>query len=169
MNKKLIGTVVTFKIKGRKDHITGVVLNYNDEWTHIRRCIDYSLDGHTIFRNNKVEYIIDDYEKRVKKILTLKKYDSKKERKIPLESLDKILSFIDKNHKLIQIDTSKGDAFDVVKYNGQKDLEYFFDELMPDGRWRYKLNFKESICKCISFDNDYLNSLSLITKFNEIK
>jgi hypothetical protein len=163
--KKNIGKVITFKFKGRKDNITGVVLNYNDTWTLVKRCVDYSLDGYTIFKNENVQYLTGEYEKRVTKILKLKKYSAAKERSIPINSLDDILPFIDKKYKLIQVDTKDGAAFDVVKYTGKKGDYYLLNELMPDAKWRDKLTFKEKVFRCISFDNNYLNSLALITKF----
>lgn len=166
MKKKFEGKFLSFKFTGRKFNISGVVLDYNDEWTFIRNCTDYSLDGFTIFKNIKVDFLYGDFEKRATKILKLKGYSFKENLKINLESLDNILSSIDKQFSLIQLDTRKGDASDVVKYLGQKESLYLFDELTTDAKWRYKLKLQEKDCRFISFDNAYLNSLKLITKFN---
>ncbi len=165
MTKKFIGKFFTFKFVGRKHDISGVVLDYNVDWTLIRRCIDYSLDGYTIFKNEKVDHFYGDSEKRATKILKLKKYSFKEKKQIILDSLDAILKSIDKKYGLIQLDTRKGDASDVVKYLGQADSFYLFDELTTAAKWRYKLRLPEKECRFISFDNGYLNSLKLITKF----
>jgi hypothetical protein len=109
------------------------------------------LDGYMIFKNDRVEHSYGEYEKRATKILTLKKYSVSKETKIPITSLDEILPFLNKKYKLIQLDTSKGDACDIVRYVEKSDSIYLFDELTPEGKWRYKLRLTEKDCKFISF------------------
>jgi hypothetical protein len=166
MPKPSIGKFLTFKFIGRKDNISGIVLDYNDNWTLLRDCSwDYQLDGYTIFKNDRVEYLYGDFEKRATKILKLKGYNFKKEPKIPIDNLASIFNFISKKYKLIQLDTRKGDACDVVSYLGEDNSLYLFDELTTNAKWRYKLKLPEKECRFISFDNDYLNSLKLITKF----
>lgn len=165
MTKKLIGKYLTFKFVGRKYDISGVLLAYNDNWTLIRACEDYMPDGFIIFKNEKVDFCYGEKEKMATKILKLRKYSYKDDPKINLTSLDEILNFIDKNYGLIQLDTRKGDASDVVKYLGQADSLYLFDELTTTAKWRYKLQLPEKECRFISFDNNYLNSLKLVTKF----
>lgn len=165
MGKILIGRFFTFKFKGRKDNISGVVLAYNQSMTLIRRCHDYMLDGYTIFKNEKVEHYYGEYEKRAAKILKLKKYSINKEPIIPIDKLETIFNYITEKYKLIQLDTRKGDASDVVSYLNKDGNLYVFDELMTNAKWRYKLRLPEKECRFISFDNDYLNSLKLITKF----
>jgi hypothetical protein len=165
MTKKLIGKFLTFKFVGHKYDISGVVLDYNGNWTLIRNCTEYSPDGFTIFKNEKVDYFYGEKEKMATKILTLKKYAYQNDPKIPLASRDEMLNSIDKKYGLIQLDTRKGDASDVVKYLGQVDSLYLFDELTTTAKWRYKLRLSEKECRFISFDNSYLNSLKLVTKF----
>jgi hypothetical protein len=165
MAKKFTGKYFTFKFVGRKFDISGVVLDYNDDWTLIRVCTDYSPDGYMIFKNEKVEYCYGEKEKMATKILKLKKYAYQSDPKISLASLHEMLNSIDKKYRLIQLDTRKGDASDVVKYSGQVDSLYLFDELTTTAKWRYKLRLPEKECKFISFDNSYLNSLKLVTKF----
>ena len=165
MTQKLIGKYFTFKFVGRKYDISGVVLDYNDEWTYIRTVEDYSPNGFTIFKNKKVEYYYGENEKMATKILKLKNYIYKNEPSIALSSLDQILNSIDNKYGLIQLDTQKGDASDVVKYLKQVDSLYLFDELTTLAKWRYKLKLQEKECRFICFDNDYLNSLKLVTKF----
>jgi hypothetical protein len=167
MTKKLTGKFLTFKFVGRKYDISGVVLDYNDNWTLIRNCSEYSLDGFTIFKNEKVDYFYGDKEKMATKILKLKKYSYLKDPTITLVSLDEMLNTIDKKYGLIQLDTRKGDASDVVRYLGQVDSLYLFDELTTTAKWRFKLRLPEKECRFISFDNRYLNSLKLVTKFKK--
>ncbi len=165
MPKRSIGKFFTFEFKGRKDNISGVVLDYNDDWTLLKNCVDYRLDGFIIFKNDKVEHYYGDYEKRATKVLKLKGYNFEKEPKIPIDNLESIFNFISEKYKLIQLYTRKGDACDVVSYLGEDNSLYLFDELTTNAKWRYKLKLPEKECRFISFDNDYLNSLKLITKF----
>src|ERR1700712_2120586 len=146
MTKKLTGKLFTFKFVGRKFDISGIVLDYNDDWTLIRDCTEYSPDGFTIFKNEKVDYYYGEKEKMVTKILKLKNYSYKSDPKITLASLDEMLSAIDKKYGLIQLDTRKGDASDVVKYLGQVDSLYLFNELTTTAKWRYKLRLPEKEC-----------------------
>jgi hypothetical protein len=165
MTKKLTGKYYTFKFVGRKYDISGVVLDYNDDWTLIRNCTEYSPDGFTIFKNEKVDYYYGAKEKMATKILKLKKYSFRNDPKIALASLDEMLDSIDKKYRLIQLDTRKGDTSDVVKYLTKIGSFYLFDELTTTAKWRYKLRLPEKECRFISFDNSYLNSLKLVTKF----
>lgn len=165
MTKKLTGKFFTFKFVGRKYDISGVVLDYNDDWTLIRNCTEYCPDGFMIFKNEKVNYYYGEKEKMATKILKLKKYSYQNDPKITLASLDEMFNSIDKKYGLIQLDTRKGDALDIVKYLGQVDSLYLFDELTTTAKWRYKLRLPEKECRFISFDNNYLNSLKLVTKF----
>jgi hypothetical protein len=165
MQKRLIGKYFTFKFSGRKSDISGVVLAYNENYTLIRTIVDYTADGYTIFKNEKVEHCFGDHEKVATKILKLKNYSSDEEPNIPIDKLANIFSFLSDNYKLIQLDTKKGDAYDVVRYLGQGGKFYLFDELTTTGKWRYKLRLPEQECRFISFDNNYLNALKLITKF----
>jgi len=167
MTKKLIGKYLTFKFVGRKYDISGVVLNYNDNWTLIRACNDYFPDGFTIFKNEKVDFQYGEKEKMATKILKLRKYSYQDDPIITLDSLSEMLNFINNKFGLIQLDTRKGDASDVVKYVGQAGSLYLFDELTTTAKWRYKLQLPEKECRFISFDNHYLNSLKLVTKFKK--
>lgn len=165
MRKSQIGKLYSFKFPKRKSEIQGIVLDYNDEWTLIKRTNDYSTDGFTIFKNDKVEAIQGEYEKFATKILKAKNYSHSKEPKIPIDTLESILSYADKKYNLIQLDTSDGEAFDVVKFQGTENGFYLFDELTTRAKWRYKLKLPAKEIKYISFGNDYLNSLKLVTKF----
>jgi len=165
MRKSQIGKLYSFKFPKRKSEIQGVVLDYNDEWTLVKRTYDYSTDGFTVFKNDRVEAIQGEYEKFAEKILKAKNYSPSKEPKIPIDRLDSLLSYVDKKYNLIQLDTSDGEAFDVVKYLGIETNLYLFDELTTRAKWRYKLKLPAKEIKYISFGNDYLNSLKLVTKF----
>lgn len=165
MRKSAIGKLFSFRFPGRKSGIQGIVLGFNQEWTLVRRVLDYTPDGFTIFKNEKAECRQGDDEKFAAKILKLKKYSHLKEPKVPIDSLEAILSYADKRHKLIQLDTRDGEAFDVVKYLGTKNSLYLFDELTTKAKWRYKLKLPKKEILYISFGNNYLNSLKLIAKF----
>lgn len=162
---RILGKYLTFQFVGRKSAISGVVLAYNDQYTAIRTVVDYTADGFTIFKNEKVEHHYGDHEKIATRILKRKNYSVKGEPNIPIDSLNSIFTFISDNYQLIQLDTRKGDASDVVRYLGQDGKFYLFDELTTAAKWRFKLRLPERECRFISFDNNYLNALKLITKF----
>jgi hypothetical protein len=165
MSKKYIGKYLTFKFTGRKYDLTGIVIAYNKTYTLIKIFRDYCPNGFHIFKNDKVEFHFGDSEKIATKIIRLKKYSITNEPTIPIDTLDNILTYINKQYKLIGLETRKGDSMDVVRYLGQNDGKYSFDELTPSAKWRYKLQLEEKECRFIEFDTNYLNSLKLITKF----
>ncbi|RYZ82863.1 MAG: hypothetical protein EOP04_21180 [Proteobacteria bacterium] len=165
MRKSQIGKLYSFKFPKRKSEIQGIVLDYNDEWTLLKRAYDYSTDGFTVFKNEKVQAIQGEYEMFAAKILKAKNYSPSKEPKVPIDSLERLLSYINKKYSLIQLDAKDGEAFDVVKYRGFEDDLYHFDELTTRAKWRYKLRLPAKEINYISFGNDYLNSLKLVTKF----
>ena len=94
MRKFGLGKLYSFKFPRRKSEIRGVVLDYNKEWTLIKCINDYRTDGFTIFKNDKVEASQGEFEKLALKILKLKGYSPLKEPKIPIDTLDSILSYI---------------------------------------------------------------------------
>jgi|GEM_PF-1515516 len=167
--KRYTGKFLTFQFQRRKENISGIVLGYNEEYTFIRRCNGYQLDGYTIFKNEKVEFVQGDFEKRAARILKLKNYLPEKESGIPIDTLENILMHVGQQYQLIQLDNQKGNASDVVAYIGKVGRLYHFDELTTNAKWRYKLQLPERECRFINFDNDYLNSLKLITKFKKRK
>ena len=158
------GKFLTFLLSGRKEPFSGVILAQNDEWVLIRRCVDYRLDGYTIFkkRGKKVKTIYSDYEKVANSILNKKAYNYRNDIKVPLEKLEAVLDFITQNYILLQLDTKSGDAFDVVKFIKQKDDLFIFRELTIRAKWRYRLQLSPEKIEFISFGNDYLNSLRLL-------
>lgn len=165
MRKHQVGKHYSFKFPKRKSEIQGIIIDYNNEWALIKRTYDYSTDGFTVFKNDKLEAIHGAYEKFAAKILKAKNYSLSNEPKIPIDSLESLLSYIDKKYHLIQLDTNDGEAFDVVKYLGFENNLYHFEELTTRAKWRYKLKLPAKEIKYISFGNDYLNSLKLVTKF----
>ena len=164
MKKSQIGKFYQFKFPGRKEEVYGIVINFNSEWTLIKRAYDYSTDGFFLFKNDKVEVLKGEHEKFADKVFKLMKYSTLKESKIPMDSLDTILTYISKRYKLIGIDTKDGRGFDVVKYIGLKDGLYHCHELTRMAKWRYKLQLPEKEIRYIGFDSDYLNALKLVVK-----
>ena len=157
------GQLFTFKIPFRKETLSGIILNYNDEWVLIRRISEYRLDGYTIFENtDKLIYSRGVYEKFVTRILNKKKYNYKKDLLIPISDTVQMLNEITQKYILIQLDARKGDAFDVVKFVGTKSDVFLFKELTVNAKWRYNLQLQRREIVCISYDNDYLNSLKLV-------
>ncbi len=167
MKNKLIGNFLTFEFKSDKSNISGIVLSYNDDWTLIKRCNDYLIDGYVIIRNNIYShYLQGEYEHRAMKILTLKNYNYLDEPIIPISDLDSILEYISKKHILFSLDVKDDDAFDVLKFRNKIRGKYNLDELMPNGNFRDILYFSKTVFRVIGFDTDYLNSLKLITNFD---
>ena len=159
------GVFLTFSAPERKETFSGVVLNYNEKWVLIRRCADYRLDGYTVFENTGgINYVSGEHEKMTASILKKKRYNYAKDVSVPIQSIDTMLRFITKKYTLLQLESKDGDSFDVVKFIGKKDVLFVFHELTSQAKWRYRLKLPSEELTCISFDNDYLNSLKLLIK-----
>ncbi|MFL5741141.1 MAG: hypothetical protein ACJ75B_13040 [Flavisolibacter sp.] len=57
-------------------------------------------------KNDKIEVIYGECEKFAAKILKLNNYSSTKEPKIPIDTFESILSYIDKKYGFIQLDNN---------------------------------------------------------------
>lgn len=58
-------------------------------------------------------------------------------------------------------------TFDVGSYLGFNSDLYVFDDLAAKAKWRYKLRLHGAAIRYISFANEYLNSLKLVTRFKK--
>ncbi len=85
--------------------------------------------------------------------------------KIPLDNLDNILANVNRKYRLFSIDHLDGEAIDVVRYLGKKNDLYNFDGLTTRAKWKWKLKLAEKEIRYINFDESYVNSLKLVTKF----
>lgn len=57
MKKRFIGKVLTFKYTDRPTRITGILVDYNDDWTLLKyNAFDYLIDGYIILRNKNIEF-----------------------------------------------------------------------------------------------------------------
>jgi len=157
------GQLLAFKLKERKDLISGIVLDNQNGWTLIKRCVDYRIDGYCLIRTSLITHqFFGDKEKLTSKIIKKKYGVAKKSVPIGITDLDEMLANIQKNYHLIQLDNKKGDAFDVVKYIGNKGSLYVFRELTIAGKWRFRLKLPAKEITVVSFGNDYLDSLLLV-------
>jgi len=166
-HKKYIEKYLSFRFRGRKSPVRGILLSYSDEYTLIRDCPDFEPDGYIIFRNHQVSVESGDTERLAQRILKLKGYSHKEETLAPIDTLDNILCYLNDNYQLIGLENLAGNELDVVSYLGKKGKKYLFTELTTMATWRYQLELTERDCRFISFNNTYLNSLKLITKFKK--
>jgi hypothetical protein len=160
------GLFLSFNIKGRKSDVSGIVLNYSEDWILIKRCDDYTVDGFTVIKRKIATVIANEITQRAQKILSLKKYDYTTEPEMPLSSLQDIVQFIDLHYNIIQIDSKDGEALDLLKFRNLENKIYYMEGLLPSALWGQTLAFKTKEFRVISFDSNYSNSLCMIADFS---
>ena len=111
MTKKITGQLISIKFTDRKMPITGIVVDYNDDWTLLKyNPVDYIVDGFIILRHKNIEgYRHDTEEKFREKVIKLKGKQSNDSDKIPIDDLQTILTYLTDNFGVFQFST-KSDA-----------------------------------------------------------
>ncbi|MET0637949.1 MAG: hypothetical protein ABWZ25_18095 [Chitinophagaceae bacterium] len=108
------GKFLNFEFPSRKECISGIVIDYNDEWTWVRRCFDYMLDSYTIFKNHKVVFEFGEYERRATIFISLLFFSlithaqrTKFVRNDSIHKIDKLIGRIESDSSLFKLsDTS---------------------------------------------------------------
>lgn len=161
--KAFIGQLLSVHFSDRKEPISGIVLDYTDEWTWMRyNPVDYVVDGYILFRHkNILHYIRDEKERFTEKIIKLKKQDTSTE-KIPLESLETILRYLTDTHGIFQFYTKSEKACYLGRLQSIDSKNLQIEFLDPRAKWTGKMTFRPGDVRVIHFDTDYINSLKLL-------
>ncbi|OJW82091.1 MAG: hypothetical protein BGO69_15960 [Bacteroidetes bacterium 46-16] len=163
--KRHIGHFLSFKFTDRKEIIEGIVIDHNKDWTLLKYCpVDYVVDGFVIFRNKNIEGYRRANEERFKeKIMKLKGAMPVEDDIVPLYNIETILQYLNEKHKVFYIELTSERAMYPGRLRTIDTQKLVLDFLDTDGKWRGKVTFKPGNVRIIYFDNDYLNSLKLIS------
>jgi hypothetical protein len=157
--KKHINELVNFSVIEKDEIITGLVIDYNDDYTIIAyNPVDYVIDGFMIFRNRIVEkYMVDD---NVLKQQIINKKGINTELFFELTNAS-ILNYFYKNNLIFSIELSNGSYF-IGKINSIDLNVICFLPLSHDAEWKEEVIINIADIDIIEFKTDYIESLCLI-------
>ncbi len=164
MSHPKIGEFVSISFSDRKQSISGLLIDYNDEWTLLKyNPVDYVIDGYVIIRHKNIAFAARGVKEKFKeKIIKLKKITVTDKDKIPISSIDVILKYLSKNFGVFTLYTKSEAACYLGRLESIDDKELILKYLNPEGKWEGKKQFTPNKIRVMEFDNDYINSLKLI-------
>ena len=160
---KYINSFIEFKCDGNLI-AKGILINYSEECTLLRfNPVDYVLDGLVLLSNKSIKKyrVINDLIEY--KVLTLKMKQLKDVNwhSMPLHNSQSIFIHFMNQKVIVSIET-----LDRSFYVGKVlhvDLEKInLQNLNANGEWQNTKEINFNIISQVEFDNDYINSLSLI-------
>lgn len=162
--KKYIGQLLSIRFTDRKEVISGIVIDYNDDWMLMKNNrVDYVIDGFVIIRQKNIKEFVRDAEvKWHEKVIKLKGISSDETEIIPLHDLKTILEYLNANAGLFLIFTKSESACYVGRFNSLDSRELTIDSFDTKGKWDGQMSFRPGDIRVIEFDTDYLLSLKLV-------
>lgn len=157
--KKHINELVNFSVIEKDEIITGLVIDYNDDYTIIAyNPVDYVIDGFMIFRNRIVEKYMVDENIIKQKIINKKGINSELFFELTSSS---ILNYFFKNNLIFSIEISNGSYF-IGKINSMDNDIICFLPLSNSAEWKEEVIINIADIDIIEFKTDYIESLCLI-------
>jgi len=158
-----IGKLIEFKLKNNEDILTGILINYSEEWTVLcNNPVDYVLDGIAIIRNT----VIDKYrfvpEEEIKpRILKLKMPKIKIEQ-IDISNTDKLFQDLFEKNIIFSISNFKKNTFLIGRIESIQNTSLKFKLITSNAKWVGEKDINFSKIQLMEFDTDYINSISMI-------
>ncbi|AUC76174.1 hypothetical protein [Olleya sp. Bg11-27] len=163
---KYLKKLISLKFSDRNEIITGLVVDYNEDWTLMKyNTVDYIIDGYIIIRHKNIEgFKRESPEKFTEKVLKLKGIETKEYEKIPLTDLSTILNYLTERFGVFQIYTKSEKSSYLGRLISLTSKKLVIENFTPKGKWDGQITFRPGDLRTIEFDNDYINSLKLIAE-----
>jgi hypothetical protein len=163
--KKYLRQLLSIKFTDRPTPIYGFILDYNNDWTLMKHNpFDYVIDGFIILRHKNIQGFRRDKEEKFKeKIINLKGYNPSTEEVIPLNSLETILSFLTNNFGAFQLETKSENACYIGNLKTIDNKNLIINSFNINAKWSGQVKLRVNDVRTIQFDNDYINSLRLLS------
>ena len=161
--------VETFKIKGWKEGVTGIVLKENSKWILLNEVPgDYETDGYSILNKKYIKKRSSDKrDKQVALVLKLKQYEPVLPASFKMDHFKSIFKWIENKYGFFQFQDQVEDSIEIGIVEEIKKNKLFLLFLKPNGKFRIKYahEYKLSEIRKITFDTHYLNSLKLLFEY----
>lgn len=164
--------VETYKIKGWKDQMMGVIIKESKEWLLVQEIEgDYHVDGYTLLRKSFIKKRrCKQWEKQVALVLDLHKH--KPELKgFRFAKLPTMLKWIEKHHGIFSFQDKVEESIEIGKVEDVVDNVLGLNFLLANGQFVDKHVYEYNMDKIrkVSFDTHYLNSLKLLNAHHKKK
>lgn len=171
MKRKYIGQLVSVKFTDKESAVEGIVIDYSDDWLLMKEsCFDYDIDGYAIVRLKKIASMDrGSREKWREKVILLKGHGPRKKYLVPLTDLGAILTFLSKKYEVFMFDTKSERSCYLGKLRSINTKELVIDYMTPKGVWAKTMTFRPGDVRIIRFENDYVNSLKLVSKSKSLR
>ncbi len=162
--------VESYKIKGWKESLTGVLMAENKNWILINEVpLDYQADGFSILNKEFIDdRVRGKQENQIETVLKLKEHKAKIAKKFKFGSVNKMTKWIEDHYGLIQFQDENEDSLEIgiIDRIKKNNLSLLF--LKTNGKFVKKYTYEYEVDKIrrITFDTDYLYSLSLLLEHN---
>lgn len=167
--KTFVKEVISIKYNDWEEPVSGMVIDHNDDWTLLaNNPDDYKHDGYIIINHKNLDgYKKEEQEEQVEKVFKMKGVD-KSLPKLSLDDIETILNHLTSEYHLFSIQLA---AQEDSCYVGI--VESFANDMLTmktmdiDASWDeeedyFSCNIND--IRTIEFDNDYLQSLSMLNK-----
>lgn len=146
---------------------SGIILNYSEEWVLLRHNpVDYVIDGFILLRRKHITSVTRGKWERFKDELFSKKKGARdKAPKVPIESIEEILTYLTRKYGVFMFDMRSDSTCWLGRVKYIKGSRLKIDDMGTRGEWTKNMpEFILGNIRSISFDNDYVNSLMLVSK-----
>ena len=169
MRDEYIGKVVSFKIKGWKEIIQGILINFNVEWVLIKKYFDYCEDGYLFMKNEFISKYKRDEEEEIfiEKVISVKNDIIHETEQLTSININQVLSKLTEKYGLIGIKTKRDDVIWIGKYIQFKNNKIHMKLIGTKAEWLDVKKFKLNSIKSIDFCTNYNNALYQYNKYIE--
>lgn len=163
--KKYTNKLITIKYKDRTSTISGIVLDYNDNWTYLMyNPLDFQIDGFIILKNKNIDYFQYGQEQKFKEKVIKANLQNLTGRHVDLTNISSILGALKENFNLIQIETKSERACYIGNIRSMSDFKITLNNLTPEGKFKGSIDMSPNLIRTIQFENNYLLSIQKIIK-----
>ncbi|TZF99907.1 hypothetical protein FW781_08250 (plasmid) [Chryseobacterium panacisoli] len=162
--KELINKIVSVTLKNKKE-FEGLLIDISEDWCYLKYIpVDYVVDGFMLINRRYIKNIegLDDHNFK-ENILRLKGVIAEKNIELNIDDNVKLLSDMQSKVELIQIELKDPDKCYIGKIDLVKEHSFKARLLSPRAKWLLIESFLYKEIRAIYFDNDYVNSLQLVS------
>jgi hypothetical protein len=158
--------VFTFKLRGRQELITGIVLDVGEEWIMLRYIpVDYVIDGHILIRKKYINSFWREKEETfIESVLKAKNSSFDVNDKFPLADIISPFHKLQNLSKVIQFDLGNENLCYIGIISKLLSKSIVVKNLSSKGLWQEESNYKIDSIRTIQFDCDYIISLLAYNK-----
>ncbi|CAI8732952.1 hypothetical protein [Chryseobacterium sp. IT-36CA2] len=162
--KELINKVVSVTLKNKKE-FAGILIDVSEDWCYLKYIpVDYVVDGFVLISQRYVKSIEKSDDHNFKEnILRLKGAITAKSVELNIDDSIRLLSDMQSKVELIQIELRYPDKCYIGKIDIVKEHSFKARLLSPNANWLLIESFLYKELRAIYFDNDYVNSLQLVS------